>query len=58
LMLVHCKNIAIHDNINDMCIVMVLSHCKNNVNHCKINDICMVVMLIQYKTPLIIETNQ
>ena len=57
-MLVHCKNIAIHCKINDMCIAVMLSHCKNNVNHCKINDICMAVMLIQYKTTLIIENNQ
>ena len=57
-MLVHCKNIAIHCKINDMCIAVMLSHFKNNADHPKINDICMVVMLIQYKTTLIIQKNQ
>ena len=47
--LVHCKNNAIHCNINDICIAWVLIHCKNNAIHYNINDICIAWVLIHDK---------
>ena len=44
-MLIHCKNNAIHCDINDMCIAWVLIDCKNNAIHCNINDICIAWVL-------------
>ena len=36
LMLIHCKNNAIHCKTDGISIALMLSHCKNNAIHCKI----------------------
>ena len=45
----HCKNNAIHNNINSICIARVLIHRKNNAVHCKINDMRVAWMLVHCK---------
>ena len=47
-MLNHCKNIAIHRKIINICIDWMLNHCKNQVIHCKINDICIYSTVLYY----------
>ena len=45
-MLTHCKNISIHDRINNICTAWMPIHCKNNAIHYTINNICTARMLI------------